>query len=128
MDFSTLNPKQLEAVQTLEGPLLILAGAGSGKTRTLTCRIANLLEHGVPAWRILALTFTNKAAREMQTRVEKLVGPEMAADMWIGTFRLRADLKAGYREARLQALVHHLRRRRPAQGHQGPEQKAQHRR
>ncbi len=106
MDFSTLNPKQLEAVQTLEGPLLILAGAGSGKTRTLTCRIANLLEHGVPAWRILALTFTNKAAREMQTRVEKLVGPDMAADMWIGTFHsvcvriLRRDIeKLGYKRS-----------------------------
>ena len=106
MDVSMLNPKQLEAVNVLEGPLLILAGAGSGKTRTLTYRIANLLEHGVPAWRILALTFTNKAAREMQTRVEKLVGADKAADMWIGTFHsvcvriLRRDIeKLGYKRS-----------------------------
>ena len=103
MDLSMLNPKQLEAVNVLEGPLLILAGAGSGKTRTLTCRIANLLEHGIPAWSILALTFTNKAAREMQTRIEQLVGQDKAADMWIGTFHsvciriLRRDIeKLGY--------------------------------
>ena len=85
MKLDMLNPMQRRAAETLEGPVLILAGAGSGKTRTLTYRIANLISHGVLPWHILALTFTNKAAREMVARVEKLVGAD-ANDMWIGTF------------------------------------------
>lgn len=80
-----LNPAQKEAVQYLEGPLLVMAGAGSGKTRVLTYRIANLLAHGVPSWNILAITFTNKAANEMKTRAEKLIG-EPAKKVWISTF------------------------------------------
>ena len=102
MNLNELNPMQRRAAEQLRGPVLILAGAGSGKTRTLTYRVANLLEHGVQAWHILALTFTNKAAREMQERIERLAG-ESAGDAWIGTFHsiccriLRRDIeKIGY--------------------------------
>ncbi len=86
MNLTALNREQRIAAETLDGPVLILAGAGSGKTRALTYRVANLLDHGVPAWRVLALTFTNKAAREMKGRVEALVGADAARDAWIGTF------------------------------------------
>ena len=80
-----LNPQQADAVQTVQGPMLILAGAGSGKTKVLTCRIAHLLNQGVRPYRILAITFTNKAAAEMRERVDKMAG-EAAKDVWLHTF------------------------------------------
>ncbi len=82
----TLNPPQLEAVTSPPGPMMLIAGAGSGKTRVLTFRIAYLMEkENIEPFRILALTFTNKAAKEMRNRIEKLVGEE-ARNLWMGTF------------------------------------------
>ncbi|HCA81858.1 MAG TPA: hypothetical protein DEP53_19170, partial [Bacteroidetes bacterium] len=82
---SDLNEVQQEAVKSLNGPVMIIAGAGSGKTRVLTYRVAHLMSCGVPPHQILALTFTNKAANEMKERIIKLVG-EKASDVWMGTF------------------------------------------
>ena len=85
-----LNPAQLSAVKEGEGPCLVLAGAGSGKTRTITYRVAYLIEHGVDPSNILLLTFTNKAAKEMLSRVESLLG-SYPADLWGGTFHSVAN-------------------------------------
>ena len=85
--YDSLNPEQLAAVKHDRGPLLILAGAGSGKTRVLTHRIAYLIsEKNVSPYQILAITFTNKAAKEMKERVEKTVGPEQSDNIWVSTF------------------------------------------
>ena len=98
-----LNPQQAEAVINTEGAMLIMAGAGSGKTKVLTCRVANLLQKGVRPYRILAITFTNKAAAEMRERVNNMSGPA-AKDVWLFTFhafcarflRMEIDKLPGY--------------------------------
>ncbi len=102
-----MNDKQQEAVLCTEGPLLVIAGAGSGKTRVLTHRVAYLIEEkGVNPWNVLAITFTNKAAAEMRARITNLLSEDLAADVWVSTFHalgvriLRRDIdKLGYNRA-----------------------------
>lgn len=101
----SLNRAQRQAVVTLNGPVLILAGAGTGKTRTVTCRISHMVEHGIPGRNILAVTFTNKAANEMRERIGQMVARKAARAMMISTFHslctriLREDIgKLGYKE------------------------------
>src|SRR5690554_4920977 len=81
-----LNEAQRAPVLQKDGPMIVIAGAGSGKTRVLTVRIANLMSQGVDAFNILALTFTNKAAREMKSRIAQIVGNNEAKNLWMGTF------------------------------------------
>ena len=96
----SLNPNQLAAVEDTDGPELIIAGSGSGKTRVLTYKIAYLLQKGLAPWSILALTFTNEAAREMKGRVAELVGEDRARYLNMGTVHsvflriLRAEAEA----------------------------------
>jgi len=86
LDLDHLNDAQRDAVTYPQGPLLVIAGPGSGKTRVITHRIAWLIEQGTPPWRILAVTFTNRAAREMRSRLESLIGDDDSNRVWLGTF------------------------------------------
>ncbi len=106
-----LNDAQRQPVLHKDGPLMVIAGAGSGKTRVLTYRIAYLMQQGVDAFSILALTFTNKAAREMKTRIADLVGESETKNLWMGTFHSVFGFS--------QQLYHlrHPRRRSPDRSH-----------
>jgi len=98
-----LNPEQKQAVEQIDGPMIVIAGAGSGKTRVLTYRIAHLIKNGINPFNILSLTFTNKASREMRDRIQNIIGDNDAKNIWMGTFHsifsriLRSDgYKIGY--------------------------------
>ena len=111
-----LNPEQREAVETVDGPLLVLAGAGTGKTRVLTTRFAHILLTGraFPS-QVLAVTFTNKAAREMRERVGAILG-RPAEGLWLGTFHALCArmLRRHAEHGRADVELHHPRHRRPA--------------
>ena len=81
-----LNESQIAATKVINGPIMVIAGAGSGKTKVLTHRIAFLIENGVDPFNILSLTFTNKAAQEMKSRISSMVGEDNARNIWMGTF------------------------------------------
>lgn len=104
-----LNEVQHQAVTTYQGPVMVIAGPGSGKTRVLTYRIAYMIEQGIAPYNILTLTFTNKAAREMKERLEKVVGPK-GNRVWAGTFHsvfakiLRIEADKNW----LSIIIHHL--------------------
>ena len=114
MSFSTdtLNPAQRQAVNALDGPVLILAGAGTGKTRTVTCRIAHMVERGIPPKNILAVTFTNKAAIEMKERVGGMVSKKAAKDITVCTFHSLCVriLREGIDRLGYKKKLHHLHR------------------
>ena len=83
---NSLNEEQRKAVECINGPVMVIAGAGSGKTRVLTYRIAHLIDQGIDPFNILSLTFTNKSAKEMKERVAILIGGDEARNVWMGTF------------------------------------------
>ena len=107
---SLLNDAQRAPVLQKEGPLMIIAGAGSGKTRVLTYRIAHLMHEGVDGFNILALTFTNKAANEMKKRIADIVGYSEARTLWMGTFHsiFSRILRAEADKIRLSAELYYL--------------------
>ena len=106
---NSLNDQQREAVLYTDGPELVIAGAGSGKTRVLTYKIAHLLQMGYPPYRLLALTFTNKAANEMKERIAALVETETAQRLWDVSLHFLPHTSSQCRPARLSSRLHHLR-------------------
>jgi DNA helicase-2/ATP-dependent DNA helicase PcrA len=111
MDYlSTLNKEQLEAVKNTQGPTMVIAGAGSGKTRVLTYRIAYLISNGVDPFNILALTFTNKAAKEMKARIADIIGTSEAKNISMGTFHsvFAKILQKSFTKNRISYQFYHL--------------------
>ena len=100
-----LNKEQRRAVIHKDGPLMVIAGAGSGKTRVLTHRIIHLLKEGVNPFNILSLTFTNKAAKEMRNRIENIIGNSISKNLWMGTFHSVFSRILRFESEKLQFMI-----------------------